>query len=35
MYNLAAAYALTGQQTEALKLLGRMAEMDLFFPPRG
>lgn len=32
MYNLAAAYALTGHQDEALQLLGKMTEMGLVFP---
>jgi hypothetical protein len=32
MYNLAAAYALTGHQDEALQWLGKMTEMGLVFP---
>ncbi|HEV7373133.1 MAG TPA: hypothetical protein VGN95_00290 [Pyrinomonadaceae bacterium] len=32
MYNLAAAYALTSHQDEALQWLGKMAEMGLVFP---
>jgi sugar lactone lactonase YvrE len=34
MYNLAGAYALVGEETEALRWLGRLADMGLFVSPQ-